>query len=176
MPRKIISLYLRAGTGAAKLAFNLTARAVKLAEGAIGFDRPPYGTPGAASGVEVREPEAAPQPAPAPRPSHTVYDDEPPTPLTREEERAKAIDDEPELVEELAEPGAEDGAGATIEVEEPWHGYHAMTADDVIDRIETATAAELAVLELYERAHKDRQMVLTTAERRHKAVTGPASR
>ena len=30
---------------------------------------------------------------------------------------------EPELVETSAEPGAEDGAGAAITVQEPWAGY-----------------------------------------------------
>jgi hypothetical protein len=175
MPRKLISLYVRAGVGAAKLALNVTARVVKLAEGTIGFERPTYGTTGSQPPAEA-QPEATREHSPPMRPQATVYDETPLTPLTPEEERAKSIDDEPELVEELAEPGAEQGAGAAIEVDEPWEGYRAMHADDVIDRIETATTAELAVVELYEQAHKQRPTVLTAAERRLKAITGPAAR
>jgi hypothetical protein len=171
MPRKLLSLYVRAGVGAAKLAFNLTARAVKLAEGAVGFDRPPAAKPGPAP-VPDPEPEAAHERPPEPRPEPTVYDETPLTPLTTEEQRAKSLDDEDELIEEFAESGAEDGAGATVEVDEPWNGYGAMHADDVIDRIQTANAAELAVLELHERAHKQRETVLTAAETRHRAITG----
>ena len=103
------------------------------------------------------------------------YEAEPATPLARAEELAKTIDDEPELVEEVADPGAEDGAGPTVEVDEPWEGYAGMQADAVIARLNEASAAELALVELYERAHRRRKTVLAAAERRHREISGPAA-
>ncbi len=51
-----------------------------------------------------------------------------------------------------------------------------MKSDEVIARIDDAGAAELAVVELYEKAHKDRQSVVAAAERRHKAIIGQGAR
>jgi hypothetical protein len=180
MPQKLLSLYLRVGIGAARLAFKATARVVDAAVGAAGFTRAPGRTapPPAPTRDTGSETEEAPYEGTAVEipPDETVYDGTPPTPLVPAEERAKTVDDEPELVEESAEPGAEDGAGPEIEIEEPWEGYSGMKADEVIARIEDATAAELAILELYERAHRDRTSVLTAAERRHKAISGQGAR
>jgi hypothetical protein len=174
MTAKILSLYLRAGTGAARLAFRLTERAVMLAGSAIGLSgRDEASAPRA----EPRtDPSAA---APDARAAAAVgevvdYEAEPPTPLDPAEEVAKTVDDKPVLVDELAEPGAEDGAGAAVEVDEPWKDYGDMNADAVIARLREASAAELAVVELYERSHRRRQTVLTAAERRHKEISGPA--
>ena len=210
MPGKLLSLYLRAGMGAARLAFNLTARVVKVAGDAVGFgaasardtapptaERAEEPTPREREATP-REQEATPrqtEPRPAGRrdgpqegaePGTTPlteaetfaidYDAAPVTPLEPAEERAKSIDDQPELVEELAEPGAEDGAGAEIEVEEPWDGYHKLNADEVIARVADLGSAELAVLELYEGTHKQRRTVLGAAERRHKAISGRGAR
>ncbi len=44
------------------------------------------------------------------------------------------VSEEPELVRESAEPGAEDGAGAAVTVIEPWSGYAQMNAREVIAR------------------------------------------
>src|SRR5689334_19972782 len=49
-----------------------------------------------------------------PQPSSDFYAETPPEPAH--------ISEEPELVEEFAEPGAEDGAGAEVHVQEPWDG------------------------------------------------------
>jgi hypothetical protein len=81
------------------------------------------------------------------------------------------VSEEPELVEEFAEPGAEDGAGAEISVSEPWSGYDDMPAQDVIARLEDASAAELAAVQLYERANRQRETVLAAAERQLQAAT-----
>ncbi len=125
------------------------------------------------------EPEAGAESGAAPEPSAAEpaadYDASPPTPLDRAEEVAKTIDDRPELVGEFAERGAEDGAGASATVEEPWEGYADMHADAVIARIGEADLAELAVVELYEQLHRKRQTVLEAAERRLKALSGPGS-
>jgi hypothetical protein len=104
-------------------------------------------------------------------PAGIDYEAEPPTPLDPADERAKTIDDEPELVGEWVEPGAEDGAGAAVEVDEPWPGYADMNANAVIARLRKASAAELALVELYERAHKHRKTVLAAAERRHREIS-----
>ena len=197
MAAKILSLYLRAGTGAARLAFKLTERAVTLAGSVIGLtDRDGAAGAKAEPWMESSEAAAEAQPAAAvaqpavaeaeARLAETEdlaltvdepvvdYEAEPATPLDRAEEVAKTVDDEPELVEELAEPGAEDGAGAAVAVDEPWERYAEMNADAVIARLRQASAAELALVELYERSHKRRQTVLTAAERRHKEISGPA--
>ena len=202
MAAKILSLYLRAGTGAARLAFRLTERAVMLAGSAIGLSgrdgaAAPQAEPRTEPAEAARQAQSAPadaQPAaaepaapqaeisdlaapPPPTVDESVvdYEAEPATPLDPAEEVAKTVDDEPELVDELAEPGAEDGAGAAVEVDEPWEGYGDMNADAVIARLREASAAELALVELYERSHRRRQTVLTAAERRHKEISGPAA-
>jgi len=75
------------------------------------------------------------------------------------------VSEEVELVEEVAEPGAEDGAGAQVHVTEPWDGYDQMKADDVIDRITGASVAELATVELYELSGRSRQSVIDAVKR-----------
>ncbi|HEY2260773.1 MAG TPA: hypothetical protein VGH45_13715, partial [Solirubrobacteraceae bacterium] len=94
-----------------------------------------------------------------------------PAPAESEAEALPALDpdaghvsEEPILVEEVAEPGAEDGAGAEVHVAEPWDGFRQMAADDVIDRISGASAAELAAVELYELSHRNRRTVLAAVE------------
>ncbi len=82
------------------------------------------------------------------------------------------VSEEPELVREEAEPGAEDGAGATVRVQPPWEGYQHMGAREVIARLGDASAAELAAVELYERSNRSRQTVLEAVERRLKAANG----
>jgi hypothetical protein len=75
------------------------------------------------------------------------------------------VSEEPELVLESAERGAEEGAGASVTVLEPWEGFEGMNARTVISRLSQATAAELAAVQLYERAHRDRRTVLEAVER-----------
>jgi hypothetical protein len=86
---------------------------------------------------------------------------EPPRPA-----RAKDVDEEPVLTAEFAEEGAEDGAGAEVHVEEPWEGYRDMKVADVTARLATATATELAGVQLYESSHRKRRSVLRDVERR----------
>ena len=68
--------------------------------------------------------------------------------------------DDVELVEEVADPGAEAGAGASIQIAEPFAGYDALRAPDVIARLAGSDAATLAAIELYEQAHRRRKTVL----------------
>ena len=79
------------------------------------------------------------------------------------------------LVEELAEPGAEEGAGPEVHVDEPWDGYESMNAKDIIARLPRCNAAQLAAVTLYERGHRARHTVLAAVERELRA-NGAASR
>lgn len=75
------------------------------------------------------------------------------------------VDEEPVLVAEVAEAGAEDGAGPELTVDPPWDGYDQMTAADIRDRLTAATPAEAATVELYEANGKSRRSVLDAAGR-----------
>ncbi len=75
------------------------------------------------------------------------------------------VSEEPELVVEVAEPGAEEGAGASVTVDEPWEGYGHLNAKDIIDRLPDSGTAALAAIQLYESTHKQRETVLTAVER-----------
>ncbi|MGZ4232400.1 MAG: hypothetical protein ACXVVQ_13370 [Solirubrobacteraceae bacterium] len=102
-----------------------------------------------------RAPDIAPPPEPPAEPVH--------------------VSREPELVQEVAEPGVEDGAGAEVTVGEPWPEYSRMTAKQVIERLADATPAELAAVQLYESINRDRQTVRAAAERNLKSKTGRGS-
>lgn len=177
MVRKLLFAYLRVGAGALNLALRTAERGGILAVGVVRsvVPTPPPATAPPAYGdvaFDARsEPETEPEPEPEPAPPDTsAYQEPPATPLDEREAVAKTIDDEPELVAEFAEPGAEGGAGPEVEVDEPWDGYGGMTTDEVIARVREADAAEIAVVEFYEQAHKRRQSVLDAAERRRRAL------
>jgi hypothetical protein len=82
------------------------------------------------------------------------------------------VSEEPVLVDELAEPGAEEGAGAEVTVAEPWSGYAQMTAKDVLARLSDATPAELAAVQLYESANRHRDTVLSAVRHEHATKSG----
>ena len=48
------------------------------------------------------------------------------------------VDEEVVLVAEVAEAGAEDGAGPELHVDPPWDGYDEMTAPEIRDRLAAA--------------------------------------
>jgi hypothetical protein len=54
-----------------------------------------------------------------------------------------------------------DSVGAT----EPWAGYRAMRAADVINRLASAPPEELAAVELYELSNRKRKTVIAAAQR-----------
>jgi hypothetical protein len=171
--RSLLSLYVRAGIGAANLAIRVVVRSADLAADAVRMAIPSTGQPmrSEPEDVFVQPPvESMREP-----PREDAWDDEPLLPLDEAGDKAKTIDDEPELVAEVAQAGAEDGASAQLQVDEPWDGYDDLTADQVITRIGQADAAELAVIELYERSHKQRRTVLNAAERRHKELANSPS-
>ena len=82
------------------------------------------------------------------------------------------VDTPVELVAEQADPGAEEGAGPEIHVEEPWPGYDRMTTPELIARLHEASDEVAAVVDLYERMHRDRRPVREAAER---ALSRPGS-
>ena len=86
------------------------------------------------------------------------------------------MSEEPELVEEFAEPGAEDGAGPELHIREPWEGYREMNARDVTARLGDASAAELAAVQLYESSTRARQTILSAAARELRRANGNGSR
>jgi hypothetical protein len=59
---------------------------------------------------------------------------------------------------------------------EPWPDYRRMTADVVVDRVSEGSAAEVAMVKLYEGSHRGRKSVLDAAEMRLKALNDPAKR
>ncbi len=115
----------------------------------------PPSTPTEEVDLPAPEPEAAPPPQPVPEPAH--------------------VSEEPELVLESAEPGAEDGAGASVTVLEPWEDYERLAARQVVDRLAVATPEELAAVELYESAHRSRRTVLEAVQRQLRSSSGGAS-
>jgi hypothetical protein len=75
------------------------------------------------------------------------------------------VDEEVVLVAEVAEEGAEDGAGPELQIDPPWDGYDQMTSDQICDRLVAATAELAAAVELYESVGRARPSVLEAADR-----------
>ena len=137
-------------------------------------------TRGRLDGAHRGNPEAVLQEAPAPpveRPPEERTEPAPPPEVTPPRAEPVHVSEEPVVVDEFAEPGAEDGAGAEVTITEPWAGYAVMTAQDVIARLADATPAELAAAQLYETAHRRRATVIAAVERelRAKSASGAAA-
>ena len=109
--------------------------------------------PGAAEPAEPQAPPAAVAEPPPPRPSAPAAEPD-------------HLEERPVVAAEVAEAGAEDGAGAQVHVDPPWEGYGGMTAVDVRARLADADPEVAAVVKLYEAAHKGRRSVLEAADRR----------
>jgi hypothetical protein len=178
MAGKLITLPLRVWFQSAWLltrtAGAVAGRVYSLAGQTLGA-RSPNGTGSAhvdARPEQPREPRDEPIPM---RPPRAQFAEEPPprAPVHVSEEREPVhVSEERELVRESAEPGAEDGAGATVTVIEPWSGYTRMNARDVIARARQADRAELAAVRLYESRHRSRQTVLAAVDRQLKVGNG----
>jgi hypothetical protein len=180
-------LLTRAGVGAAE-------RAVSLAGQTLGGNgsSPNHGSASAAPGwreesieqpvspVDVEHPHDEPERRPAraqPLDTERTRSVAAVRPLREEREAPVArepvhVSEEPELVREVAEPGAEDGAGAQVTVAQPWDGYAHMNAREVVARARQAGPAELAAVRLYESRHRSRQTVLAAVDRQLKLSGG----
>ncbi len=198
MVREMITLPLRVGVSATRLGLRVTARAAgvafRITRLVIGGSEPtePHvaanDAPESPSALVVdvviaTSPPLEAAPAEAPAPPGAKPEPQPTAPSARAFAPARDIEAVPEIppaqvsegllfVESFAEPGAEDGAGAPVHVEEPWTNYSQMQADEVIVRLADATPEELAVVALYEGAHRRRKTVLTAARRRLRSATG----
>src|SRR5437588_4127883 len=131
MVGELITLPLRLTGAAARLWWRAADQALSLASGVAGqvIERvsPPAESPTASPAREAGSSTATPSVPPVrPVPARlaAVPEPRPGTPV----EEPTHVSEEPELVEELAEPGAEDGAGAELHIREPWEGYRDMSA------------------------------------------------
>jgi hypothetical protein len=194
MVGELITLPLRVAGRATRFYWRATDQALRLASDAAGYviERVSPGPPKRPSGLETAAPTAPPvHPTPAPTPAPAMSDatsTEPvppaqspivagetePQPAAPAEEPAH-VSEEPELVDELAEPGAEDGAGAELHIREPWDGYRHMNAREVTARLSAASAAELTAVELYENHGRGRHTVLAAVARQMRVASGSGS-
>jgi hypothetical protein len=191
MAGKLITLPFRVWLGSARLltraAGGAAGRATSLAGQTLGLTSPERAYDGRSSGRVQTSPvganpgwreESIAEPVSPAEVEHTVHTDTAVRPLNEEPEPPVVrepvhVSEEPVLVREEAEAGAEDGAGAQLRVAEPWNGYARMSARDVITRARQANAAELAAVRLYEARHRSRQTVLAAVDRQLKLASGP---
>ena len=169
MVGELITLPLRLSARTASFFLRQTEELVRRAVTIATPPMPTAPSPGPQETEHATAPAATERPSPAPtrRPAperaaaRTLRtEDRGPFPTT-----PTHVSEEPTIVEELAEAGAEEGAGAQVTVDEPWDGYAHMNANDVITRLGEASQAELAAVSLYESAHQARQTVLSAVER-----------
>jgi hypothetical protein len=176
-------LLTRAAGGVAERAMSVTGLAIQIVSPGRSSDLERDAAPVAAPRAEPAAPPAAPAAPPSAAPAAppatpraaapaTPLAATPAVPLDALTQAPAHVSEEPELVAESAEPGAEEGAGAGITVVEPWAGYGRLTAKDVIDRARTASVAELAAMRLYEARHRARQTVLAAVDRQLRLADG----
>jgi hypothetical protein len=131
----------------------------------------------------VRDDDARPTTVRVPPPQPTYVRPSPPPPRRRERPAGNGgappvqpvhVSEEPELVAESAERGAEEGAGAEVHVDEPWAGYTRMTAADIRARLRVEPPAVAAAVSLYEASSKGRSSVLEAAARRVRLSAPPS--
>lgn len=188
MVGELVKLPVRVGTRVTRLWFRAIEETVSLGVGATGrvvellASRSSNGAGVEAPPREPRRPAQPPPPAepaareaPAPsRPARTTPAQSlpkpaaptpPPVASTPAAAEPVHVSEEPVLIDEFAEPGAEQGAGAEVHVDPPWDGYERMTAKQVITRLGTADSAELAAVQLHEGTNRRRQTIMNAVER-----------
>src|SRR5205085_228482 len=101
-----------------------------------------------------------PVPVPVPVPEPVSEPAPPPIAVVPEPTRGQAarIRAERRAAEQPA-----DGPGPEIRIDEPWPGYRAMKAPDIVDRLRVSDDAVKAVVALYEGSHRKRKTVLRAA-------------
>ena len=192
MSTSLLTLPVRVGLRGAQAGLQLTAAVTDRARAVVGsladavsgresarfdIDGEPLGgvadpvPPPTPPGPEPAPPPPPPAPAPPP-PGPEPTPGPPPAPPGPPPPPPPQISTEPDLVESVAEPGAEDGAGAQVHTSAPWAGYDALRAADVVDRITGAQVAELAAVQLYESAGRRRQTVLDAVARELRQAPG----
>jgi len=169
---RVTQLWLRAAGEATGLALNLASSVLdrdrrEVRSGTSPAERPVQRRPRTATDAADGSPASSAQTLTVP-PEQEI-----PLPPLRDE--PVHVSEEPELVEEFSEPGAEDGAGAEIHVQEPWDGYEKCSAKEVIARLAAASPAGLAAVQLYESRHRSRQTILAAVERELRSANGSGS-
>lgn len=164
-----ITLPARIGFRVGREAATLTARGVGAAAGLIRgrpeeVERQPREAPPSGPTVEPA-PRAAPPPPPPP-----------PAPPSEPAPEPAHVDEGATVVAEFAEAGAENGAGAELELSEPWDGYDRMHVDELLPRLSDASSETLAAVLLYEHATRERAAVIDEAESRLRIKNPPGSR
>jgi hypothetical protein len=202
MAGELITLPVRMGLGATRFWLRATAEAVAVAGNATGKLIDVLVSRRSVHGPDPQSLTPPPTPLPPPRPPRRQLERDGPVPPRRPPSTVPPrrppstatpprapeapgspetlvpahVSEEPVLIEEFAEPGAEDGAGAELHVEQPWSGYEQMNAKAVIARMADATAAELAAVQLYESGHRRRQTILTAVARELQSANGSGRR
>ena len=132
---------------------------------------------GEAAGVEVRADTPRTEPRVAGRTNGSAPDRTPYEPAPEYQDRTETlvmerpvfpeehVEVEEELVEQVAERGAETTPGPEIHIDAPWDGYDRMKAGEIRDRLAAADTATAGMVEIYERAKKNRKSVIEAAER-----------
>ncbi|HLH14801.1 MAG TPA: hypothetical protein VKV16_08420 [Solirubrobacteraceae bacterium] len=119
---------------------NAPLRPVETPAASLGEPSPPSTAPAA----PPEPPQSAPPPAAA---------------------RGGHVDEEAVLVSESADEGAQDGAGASIHVQEPWSGYRKLRAREIVDHLPAVADEVLSLVLLYEgKPGRSRQSVIRAAE------------
>ncbi|MEA2243171.1 MAG: hypothetical protein QOD24_2727 [Solirubrobacteraceae bacterium] len=99
-------------------------------------------------------PVASPAPAPPPPPPEPPIEVVPDL-TPGQAARVREAEREAEVTE--------DSPGAVVHVDEPWQGYKAMKAPEIIERLRMSDDAVKAVVLLYEGSHRGRKTVLRAA-------------
>ncbi|MFL5830895.1 MAG: hypothetical protein ACJ76X_13355 [Solirubrobacteraceae bacterium] len=175
-----LTFSVRALTAATDAVSSLTGRGT---DGASAWPAPEPPARNAENGTEPpagdadngTEPPAQADIATHAAPDQLARREDPPSPPSPLVEEPAHVSEEPVVVEEFAEPGAEEGAGASVTVDEPWDGYARMTARDITARLGDASLAELAAVQLYESTHKQRETVLAAAQRELRTKSAPGA-
>jgi hypothetical protein len=190
MVGELIMLPVRVGVRATRLWFRAVEETVSITSRAGGrmiellasgsSDGADAEVGGAASAVEKptreREPDAAvrasTRPSQAPETVRDVRQLRQAEPATPPAAEPAHVSEEPTLVDEVAEPGAEEGAGAEVRIDPPWGGYERLNAKEVVSRLTDSDPAELAAVQLYETSHRRRQTILNAVERELRTRNG----
>ena len=123
-------------------------------------------------GTSEEEPEPRPSGPTAERPS-PVRPVEPRPPTRERPPEPVHVDEEATLVGEFAERGAEEGAGAELDLAEPWEGYDGLSVEQVLARLDQASPETLAAVTLYEGANRGRGSVVEQADLLLRRRTAP---
>jgi hypothetical protein len=135
----------------------------------VGEPPPPPGAPRRPVATTPAAPPVGATPGPPPPPAAVPPPPPPPAPAVSAPEPAaepQHVDSDAVVVAESADAGAPDGVGAEVHVAEPWDGYSDLNVKDITKELATASAATLAVVRLYESAHRNRRTVLAAVDRR----------